>query len=379
MTNPIEPVRPPVPRRLLPVAATQPARALTRGLAAIAAWARLTNSSLRLGAVDVVLPLDPQSRALLWHILTETISTIGELASADAPPEVGLTALRALADRVRERVALGPPRAAFPPDRAEPPQIFVLEILTHDLQPCLGRWLPRLDAWRDTGQRAADWPLAALCRADLGRSRERLVERAWQLGMALNLPGLDRLLPERPAAAPALIAGDEITGAEAAGSAPPDPASLDAGWRIYVEAATRIPARDMPSGPGALGEVIASLGALADEIREGLKAMPPPRSNDAAGTIQALTFELLTGGVQPFLSEWRLRYRRFAASERPESKWGRAEECRAALAATRARCLPKIQALGRKIGAPPPFESTNAAAAAEEAAPLQLPPPEMRS
>ncbi len=378
MTNPIEPARSPVPRHLLPPAASRPARALGRGIAAIATWARLTNSSLRLGAADVVSPFGPQSRTLLWHILTETISTVGELGSADVPPEAGLTALRTLADRVRERVAISPPQAPTPLDGAEPPQIFALEILARDLQPCLSRWESRLKSRRDPAPPAADWSLLAPCRSDLARTRERLVERCWQLGIALGVPGLERLLPERPAVVPALMARDEIAGAEAAGGAPPDPASLQAGWRVYVEAATRIPALDMRSGPGALGDAIASLDALAGEIRAGLKAMPPMRSNGAADTVQALAFGLLTDGIQPFLAQWRLRYRKFASSERPESKWGRAEECRAAVAVTRARCLPKIQALGRKIGAPP-FAPADAAAAAAAAAPLQLPPPETRS
>jgi len=93
----------------------------------------------------------------------------------------------------------------------------------------------------------------------------------------------------------------------------------------------------------------------------------------------ALGFELLTKGIQPFLSEWRPRYRRFSASERPEAKWRRADECRAALAASRARCLPTIGAIGRQIGAPPLPDFADPEAIAEEDAPLQLPPPATRS
>jgi hypothetical protein len=376
MTNPIEPVRSLVPRRLMPLVAARPARALARGITAIATWARQTNTSMRLGAADVVASLDPQSRALLWHILTEMISTIGEMGSADLRPEAGIPALRTLAERVREGVAVSPPRAPTPLDIAEPPQIFALEILAHDLQPFLCRWEHRLKLGRDTGHGAAGWSLLEPCRSDIARTRERLIERCWQVGIALRLPGLERLLPERPVVVPTLTAGDEIANAEVGGSALPDSASLQAGWRIYVEAATRIPAAETRSGSGALGEAIASLDALADEIRSALKAMPPMRSISASDTIQAIAFGLLTDGIQPFLAQWRLRYQRFAASERPESKWSRAEECRAALAIARARCLSKIHALGRKLGAPP-FEATNTAAAGE-LAPLQLPPPATR-
>ena len=357
------------------MAASRPARALARGLGSLRAWARLTSGSLRLGAADVAPALDAQSRALLWHVLTETISAIAVLTAADAAPEAGLAALQTLADRVRERAAVAPPRAASPFDGAPPPQIFVLEILTHDLQPWLGRWRPRLDGWRDSGGQAAAWPLLALCRADLARTRERLVERSWQLGMALRLSGLERLLPDRPAIVSALTPPAELAAAENAANAPPDPRSRQAGWQIYVEAAARLPARDIPSG--ALGEAIAALDALAGEIRAALKASPPQPSGGAEA-IQGQALALLSAGIQPFLTEWRPRYQRFAGSGRPEAKWRRAEECRAALAAARDRCLPTIRALGRTIGAPPLSEFAEAGAGGEAEAPLQLSPPQTR-
>jgi hypothetical protein len=378
MTNPIEPVRRPVVQRLLPIAATRPGRALARGVAAVAGWARLTNGALRLGGADVAAPFDPQARALLWHALTETISAIAALAGPDVAPEAGLAALGTFADRVREQVAMHAPGVAMVLGGSEPPQIFVLEILTQDVQPCLARWLPRLEAWCQSGRRTADWALLALCRNDLARTRERLVERGWQLGVALGLPGLDRLLPERLTAVAALTAPDELAAAEAEATTAPDPMARQAGWRIYVEAAARLPAREMRSAPGAIGDALAALDAFAGEIRAALKAMPPPL-NGAANTIQALGFELLTKGIQPFLSEWRPRYRRFSASGRPEAKWRRVDECRAALAAARARCLPAIGAIGRQIGAPPLPDFADPAAVAGEDLPLQLPPPATRA
>jgi hypothetical protein len=378
MTNPIEPARKPVSERRPAVFAADSAAAgigaLMRGIAPIMAWARLTKGSLRFGGPDAAVVLDPQSRGLLWHILIETISAIGVLGAADGPLEEALDALRALSDRARAELAASPPRAAALPG-AEPPQIFVLEILSHDLQPCLGRWQPRLEAWQATGRRDADWPLRDRCRTDLERTRERLVERAWQLGMGLGLPGLERLLPERPAVVPVLTLAEELAAAEAAAAAPPDAAALEAGWQIYVEAATRIPAHDLPAGPGVVGEAIAALDMLADEIRAGLKAMPPPAPDGGADTIQALALRLLNEGVEPFLAEWRPRWRRFAASGRPEAKWRRAEACRAALAGTCRGCLPTIHALGRKVGAPPLPAPKDASAPAEGQAPLQLPAP----
>jgi hypothetical protein len=377
MSNPIEPIRRAVARHVLPSAGvTAPARALARGVALVVAWARRTNGSLRFDAADAMPALDRESRALLWHTLTETISAVGVLAAADITPDTGLAALRTLADRVQQRVGADPPRTAMSGSQDEPPQLFVLEILTRDVQPCLGRWLPRLDAWHESERPNRDWPLTGLCRADLARTRERLVERSWQIGIGLRVPALDRLLPERAATVPALGPADELAAAEAAVTTAPDPASRKAGWRIYVEALAAVPTGDPASGQGALGGALAALAALAGEIRAGLKIMPPLRFDGSNDIIRALALGLLTEDLLPFLGEWRPRYQKFAASERPEAKWRRADECRAALAAMRERCLLKISALAVEIGAPPLAPVT---VPAEDETPLQLPPPETRS
>lgn len=379
MTNPIEPAREPVNVRRPAAPAAGPVAAgidaLRRGIAPIIAWARLAPGTLRVGGSDAVAALDGQSRRLLWYVLAETISAIGVLGLPDGPLEEAMGALGALSNRAQTELAVSPPQGAALPG-TEPPQIFVIEILQQDLQPFLGRWRPRLAKWCAAGGPEDDWPLRDPCRSDLARTRERLVERAWQLGMALRISGLERLLPDRPAVVPVLTAAQGLAAAEAAAARPPEAEVLKAGWQIYVEAVTRIPAPDLPSGPGVLGEAIAAFDTLADAIRAGLKAMSPPTPDGGSETVQALSLRLLNDGVQPFLAEWRPRYRRLVASER---KWGRAEACRAALATAIARCLPIIRALGQKVGAPPNPEQNAQADNAGEAAPLQLPPPPIRS
>ncbi len=374
MTNPIEPTRESISGRRAAALAASPVAAsvdvLRRGVAPIMAWARLARGTLRVGGPDAVAALDRQSRRLLWCILVDTVSAIGILSLPDGPLEEAVSVLGALSDRAQAELAVSPPRAGALPG-TEPAQIFVLEILQHDLQPFLGRWRPRLAIWCAAGGAEADWPLRDQCRSDLARTRERLVERAWQLGMAMRISGLERLLPGRPAVVPVLTAAQGL----AAAARPPEAEVLQAGWQIYVEAVTRVPAPDLPSGPGVLGEAIAAFDALADAIRVGLKAMSPPVPDGGSETVQALALRLLNDGLQPFLTEWRPRYRRFVASERPESKWGRAEACRAAAVAAIARCLPTIRALGQKVGAPPSPEQKAQADHANDAAPLQLPPP----
>ena len=378
MTNPIEPTgRHLVPRlsRGLPKLS---GRSLVRGLAALAAWARLAPASPHFGGADGRPVLDPQRRAVLWPVLVETVSVIAMPATQDGSPEAGLAGLASLADCIRDHVAAAPPRPAVLLGGADPPQLFVLQILASDLQPCLGRWQSRLAAWCQGGRLIGDWPLLGLCRGDLERTRLRLVERAWQLGMALDLAGLEKLLPARGAAPPELSAAAEIEAAEAS-AVSRDPAALAAGWRIYVEAAGRLPAGDWPTGSGALGEAIAALDGLAAETRVALKATPPAAlPTGGADTIQALALALLTEALQPFLAEWRPRWQRFAVSGRPEAKWRRCEDCRAALAATRDRCRPIIEKLGREIGVPSLSGSAGRGAPDEET-PLQLPPPPARS
>ena len=378
MSHSIEPVRHAANRRLMPSAVVRPARALSRSLGALAAWARLTKGALHPGAADTVASLDRQTRNLLWSVLTELVSMIGILDAACLPPCAGLAALAALADRLRERVATSAPPAARLVEGAEPPQIFVLAIVLHDLQPCLGRWQPRLEHWRRLRQPVSDWPLLGSCCEDLARTRARLVERGWQLGIALGLCGLGRLLPERPAVVPEIIAPDELARAEDAAPAPLAPALIEAGWHIYVAGATRLPALGLPAGPGALGEAIAALDAFAGEIRAALKGTQCPQRASAAGTITVLAIELLSQNLEPFLTEWRPRYRRFAASGRSEAKWRRAGDCRAALIATSERCRATIDEIARKIGAPPlPGPGTAAikgAAITGEDEPLRLPP-----
>ena len=372
MTNPIEPDGHSVAPRHLPALAARPGRSLLRGIAAIAAWARLPSGALRFAGADGRPVLDAQRRALLWPVFVDSVAAIGTLAAPEVSPEAGLAALTALAERLREQIAAAPPRTALLPEDGGSPQLFVLRMLAEDVQPCLGRWQPRLAEWRRGGRSTTDWPLCDPCRGDLGCTRARLAERAWQLGIALDLPGLGRLLPERSAAVPELLDAAALALAEAGAAPPPDPASRQAGWRIYIEAAAGLPAAESTARLGSLGEAIAAFDGLAAETRAALKEMLP--AAPGIEPIQSLAFALLTEGLQPFLGEWRGRWQKFAASGRSEAKWRRAEECRAALAAARERCLSIVEQLGRAIGAPPLPGSAGRADPGEET-PLQLPPP----
>ena len=328
-----------------------------------ALWARVAGLAARLAPGMGEAALDRAGRERLWRIFTELTRTVSALAAADAPLAEGLRSLRSLSGRVSEELRASPPPTAAPTG-VVPAQLHLLALLSQDLEPFLARWRARLEASQQGGRPEADRPLREICRGDLERTRLRLVERSWRLGDALGLPGLETLLPQRPAAAPALTPAEDLAAAEAAAAAAPDAGALRAGWEIYVEVASRLPPPGLAPGGGRLGEAIGSLQTLAGEVRAALKAMAPSRSGRWDDAIETHALRLLNEGLTPFLAEWGPRYQMLEAAGRSETKWGRAEACRAALAATRERVLPIIRALGRKVGAPPLLES-----------PLRLPPP----
>jgi hypothetical protein len=144
----------------------------------------------------------------------------------------------------------------------------------------------------------------------------------------------------------------EVERAAAGGAGTADPKSLEAGWHIYVELATRIATQDLAAGTGLVGEAIASLYALSGEVRKELKSVPPFGSGGRADSIEGLGLRILNEGLRPFLAEWHPRYERFKATGKDEAEWDEADACRAALAATRERCLPLARAFSQKVGAP---------------------------
>jgi hypothetical protein len=283
--------------------------------------ARVSDVTLKLGFSDVKVPFDPDGLQQLWRFFIEITSSV---ASRALPPgegslEEALKSMYSLFERAHADLSARPPRGTAPSGMV-PAHAYVLSILNEDLRPCLTRWHVRLDAWKRTGLPEAAWPLRDICRGDLEITRQRTVERAWQLGAGLGIPNLDQLLPprlSRPEDIPAMATSEALAHAEITAGAARDDA-LKAGWHIYVETATRIATQELPPGAGLLGEAIGSLYVLFGEIRGGLKLIPPARSLGAPVSIEALAFRLLNEGLRPFLAEWHPRYEAFRALGRPE-------------------------------------------------------------
>jgi hypothetical protein len=312
---------------------------------------------LKLGVSDVKVAFDPDGLQQLWRFFIEITSSVAArpLPTGEGSLEQALKSIYSLFERARADLSAKPPRGTAPAG-VVPAHAYVLGILNEDLRPFLTRWHPRLDAWNRNGLPESTWPLRNICRSDLEITRQRTVERAWQLGAALGIPNLDQLLPSRlsrPEDIPAMATSEALAHEEAAASAPRDAESLKAGWLIYIETTTRIATQDLPLGTGLLGEAIASLYVLFGEIRAALKTIPPARSVGAHDSIEGLAFRLLNEGLRPFLAEWHPRYEAFRALGRPEAEWDQADACRSALAATRQRCLPIARTLGEQLHAPP--------------------------
>jgi hypothetical protein len=334
------------------------------GLAVALAWqhvssillrARLSKVTLQLGGSGIDVTLDPDSAEELWRFFIQMVSRIATrpLAPGDGLIEEALTSLYTLFDRARADLGARPPRGALLSGTVAP-HIYVLDVLNEDLRPCTARWHGRFEIWKRTGRPESEWPLAQACRDDIEVTRQRTVERAWQLGESLGIAGLDRLLPPRPAAIPNFTAAAELQKLEADAGRPEGQDALKAGWRIYVETTTRIATQELPAGAGLLGEAIASLYTLTGKIRDELASLPPSSALAAPVGIAALGIRLINEGLRPFLAEWHPRYDAFKILGQPEASWDEADECRVALADARQRCLAIVAVLAQRIGVPLP-------------------------
>lgn len=332
------------------------------GLAAALAWSLggSVRERTRIAKVTVPLPggghvelaIDPDARQQLWRFFIEMASRIAtqRLSPSEGLIGAALESLRSLFDRARADIGAMRPIASVP-GGGLPPHIYVLEILNDDLRLCLARWHPRLDEWKRTGLPEARWPLASVCRDDLEATRQRVIERAWQLGTVLGIPDLARILPDRPNLLPNFRTEDEIEVAEALYAASD---LLKPAWHIYVEAVSRVTTQPLASGAGSLGEAIASLYALFGVARAELKEMPPARVDDPPDNIQQITLALVNEDLRPFLTEWHPKHALFQKSGKPETEWPEAEACRTALEAARQRCVARIREVAQRLNTQAP-------------------------
>lgn len=123
-----------------------------------------------------------------------------------------------------------------------------------------------------------------------------------------------------------------------------------AGWRIFVELATRIVTQPMDPDKGLVRKALDSLYRVFEVVRTELKAMPPSPPTDKR-TVEFLAARLLNVGIRPFLSYWHPRLLAWEGSNpSPEASWPHEEECRKQLEGKRSELVAYAIELGRLVG-----------------------------
>jgi hypothetical protein len=359
------------------------------GAAGAALWifrARLPFAT-HVSSVKVELPLvgklemamTPAERSFLWRFFVELATRVStqRLGAHEGILREALKSLYDLYSVARAELASAPPAALPFTDISA--RAYVIDILNRELRPFLSRWHPLLTAWEQTKLPESAWPLAQLCRSDLDTTRQRILWLTWDLGTALNVQGLDKILPARPRD----DALGELTAAEIVREHDPDLSRLDAervkaAWRIFVECTSRIATQPLAPGTGLLREALKSLYKLFGTIRDELKtigptpplapviaaAAPPadaaapavarPKAA-AADTIESISFRLLNHHLRPFLAKWHPALLAWESEQPPDQKkseveWPDAERCRAELEQLRQDMRQDVRRLGALVG-----------------------------
>jgi hypothetical protein len=334
------------------------------GAAGAAAWilrARLPFAT-RVTSVRVELPIvgklemamTPAERSFLWRFFVELATRVStqSLGAQEGVLREALKSLHDLYSVARSELAGEPP--ATLPFTDISARAYVIDILNKQLRPFLSRWHPLLSAWEKTNLPEAAWPLAPLCRDDLATTRDRILWLTWDLGVALNVQGLDTILPPKPGTLGELLPEAEVD-ARRPNLSLLDQERMKMGWRIFVECTSRISTQPLATGTGLLREALESLYKLFETVRDELKNVSPPRPLAAAGeTVESVSFRLLNRHLRPFLAEWHPALLAWEdqrqAEKKSEAEWPDAAKCRAELQQLSSALREDVRLLGALIG-----------------------------
>lgn len=350
---------------------------------------------------------DPQ-RLQTWRVFVEAATRVAArpLDAGDGVLSEELASLQKLSEILRDELKSAPPAPTPPPPGAEanagktdaataqgsqteadtaegdaPAQPAVAtaslaacanHLLNEALRPMMARWGPRVAAWEKTGMPESRWPLAASCRHDLNATRKKILLALWELGGHLKVPDLKNLLPTKPDTADSLelTLPAKIKDEEAAIWASAGESSKVAGWRIFVELASRLAAAapgkedETPGENGKrVSEALGSLHELYGSVRCELKDIKPtaPPGAQAEDTVEGVALEILGGRLGVFLAEWYTRLRAWEEESKKDANsqggaepaWPQAGECAAGLAEVRADLDEKARRLAAVLGIPP--------------------------
>ena len=256
------------------------------GAAGAAAWifraqlpftTRVTSVKIELPVVGKLeMAMTPAERSFLWRFFVELATRVStqSLGAEEGILHEALKSLYNLYSVARSELASAPPTALPFTDISA--RAYVIDILNRQLRPFLSRWHPLLSAWEKTNLPEASWPLAQLCRKDLATTRDSILWLTWDLGAALNVQGLDKILPQRPIGLGPLMPTAEVDAHDPKVSRL-DPERIKVGWRIFVECASRISTQPLAADTGLLREALESLYKLFGMVRDELKTFGRPR------------------------------------------------------------------------------------------------------
>jgi hypothetical protein len=334
------------------------------GAAGAVAWilrARLPFTT-RITSIKVELPvvgklemaLTPAERGFLWRFFVELATRVStqSLGAQEGTLREALKSLYDLYSVARSELASEPP--ATLPFTDISARAYVIDILNKQLRPFLSRWHPLLSAWERTNLPEAAWPLGPLCRDDLATTRDRILWLTWDLGAALNVQGLDKILPPKPGTLGALLPEAEVC-ARRPNLSLLDQERMKMGWRIFVECASRVSTQPLATRTGLLREALDSLYKLFGMIRDEIKTVGPTPPLVAAGdTIESISFRLLNRHLRPFLANWHPALlaweNQHQAERKSEAEWPDAAKCRAELAQLCSALREDVRRLGVLIG-----------------------------
>jgi hypothetical protein len=108
------------------------------------------------------------------------------------------------------------------------------------------------------------------------------------------------------------------------------------GWRIFVEAVTRVATRGLRPGEGIIREALESLHALFDVVRTELKEVrpSPPPQRQREYTVESYAIRMLNDALRPCLSRWHPMLLAWEQAGLSEETWPLADLCRADLDVT---------------------------------------------
>lgn len=237
-------------------------------------------------------------------------------------------------------------------------------MLNDALRPMLSRWHPRLSAWEEKGNPESEWELAELCREDLETTQKKVLGYVYGLAQILKIQHLNEIVPllpdipqdneehQRKTGSDDLKWKEikEISEKEAALYGRLDDDHRSAGWRIFVELASRIATQPIEPDSGSIREALDSLYQLYDLIRCELKQLrPPERNKHSGGSVEKIGLAILNGGLRAFLAKWHPLLSKWEEAKKSEAEWDRAADCRSELAELRQTLRSEAGALGELI------------------------------